>query len=355
MRIVLDDVASTYTHRLDSHRSSWARMVRCAVADMKPEAEVQLLFDGEWDGKYDQWVIVYPMEFTGKGVNMQGGPNPKVLDRLGRLADSIGGSAQIVSLERPLPDYNELVVKPRFKQDVPALSALTKTIPEVSLESVVRAAAAEGGAKPSVVLGDSHAASHYVRHALILRHDALTLYGALERRLEKMLPAWALDPDQCSGIKLVFGNIDVRHHLCRQDDPKAALRSLLDAYHAQVDDLARSSGQELTIVTPLPIEHEARRLPKTGWYKGAPFYGSREQRLDLVRDWWGWAHGAGIERECYYPTWHWPLDWYRMDGEEYAKHRMEKPNSVHLSPRWHLWDYETNEPNARLIDEDWGA
>lgn len=348
-KIVIDDVAGTYTHRLDSHRSSWARMVRCAIADMRPDADVELLFDGSWDGAYDQWVIVYPMEFTGKGVNMQGGPNPKVLDRIMRLGDLDETQAlKVVSLERPLPDYNALVTEPRFGHAIPRLKELSETVTTVQLEQVVRYAAAVADTKPTLVLGDSHAASHYVRHALVLRHDAMTLHGALERRLEQLIPHWALDPEQCAGIKLVWGNIDIRHHLCRQDAPDHALGELLDKYHAQVDDLTRSSGQELTIVTPLPIEHEARRLPKTGWYKGAPFYGSREERLDLVRTWHRWAGG-----DCYYPTWHWPLGWYRMDGEDYAKQRMEKPNSVHLSPRWHLWDYESNEPNARLIDEEW--
>lgn len=346
--IVIDDVASTYTGRPDSHRSSWARMVRCAVADMKPDDQVVLLKDGEMPAAFDQWLITYPMEFKGVSLNLPSGPQPQVLERIMRLTD-VTDVSKLVSLDRPLPDYNELAVKPRFKLDEPRLKDLVGQVRETTLSDIVRFSATAAGAKPTVVLGDSHASSHYQRHTLLVRHDALPLYSALRHRFETLMPAWALDPDQCAGVKLVWGNIDIRHHLMRQDEPIKALQELLDEYHAQVTDLAQSSGQSFTIVTPLPIEHEGRRLPKTGWYKGAPFYGTREERLALVRYWWAWA-----ATQAWHDTWHWPVSWYQMDGEVYAKQRMEKPNSVHLSPRWHLWDYDTNEPNARLIDEEWG-
>ena len=89
-------------------------------------------------------------------------------------------------------------------------------------------------------------------------------------------------------LRLYMGNIDLRHHLCR-------INSDLASAVASAEDLARRYVQEtlriknkygfnyVEIVELLPVEHEARRLPKTGFYKGQPFWGSAEDRM-IVRD-----------------------------------------------------------------------
>ena len=69
-----------------------------------------------------------------------------------------------------------------------------------------------------------------------------------------------------------FGNIDVRHHLCRLNiDPRDMW---IDWFR-----FGDSLPFEVEYSTPWPIEFEGRRLPKTGYYRGEPFCGSREDRV----------------------------------------------------------------------------
>lgn len=50
-------------------------------------------------------------------------------------------------------------------------------------------------------------------------------------------------------------------------------------------------------------------------------------------------------------VWSWPQKWMDEGPEAYAENYMEKPGSVHLSPAWHRWNYESNMPNEALAKE----
>jgi hypothetical protein len=81
-----------------------------------------------------------------------------------------------------------------------------------------------------------------------------------------------------SEIEFYFGNIDIRHHLCRQDYPLVACFELVDRY---VEQLTEFSNKKISVYEPLLIENESRKLPKSGYYKGQPFYGSWSERNDM--------------------------------------------------------------------------
>jgi hypothetical protein len=78
---------------------------------------------------------------------------------------------------------------------------------------------------------------------------------------------------------------------------------------------------------PWPIEFEGRKLPKTGYYKKQPYWGSYLERSQAL---------AGIietmdmisMNKIMYPT-----DWLMMNPEAYAKEKMENMSSVHISPQ----------------------
>ena len=82
-----------------------------------------------------------------------------------------------------------------------------------------------------------------------------------------------------------------------------------------------------------------RSLPKTGFYKGTPFYGSQVER-EKLRQTIQSVLDMRIEN-----VYHWPQEWYEIDPELYSKLYMEKPGSVHLSPEFYEWDLLHNAPN----------
>ena len=113
------------------------------------------------------------------------------------------------------------------------------------------------------------------------------------------------------------------------------------------------------IVELLPVEHESRRLPKTGFYKGQPFWGSAEDRM-IVRD----RFNEELERQQIkyggFQIIEWPSEYQHhteitlpsseVSGvfKEYEDDItfkpgmlrfdvMEKPHSVHVAPSFYLW------------------
>jgi len=83
------------------------------------------------------------------------------------------------------------------------------------------------------------------------------------------------------------------------------------------------------------VEYEERKVPNVGMYKGKPFYGSREERLDLVLRIRDYMDKKGMLTVSY------PEEWYSVEPEKYAKEYMQRGRNVHLSPvhyrRHALW------------------
>jgi hypothetical protein len=114
------------------------------------------------------------------------------------------------------------------------------------------------------------------------------------------------------------------------------------------------------VVELLPAEHESRRLPKTGFYKKKPFYGTWEQRSELVNI-FNHVLQQGTKHYGGYTTIPWPTEYVHhtevtIDGKEVSgifkecKNQdlifkkgmlrfsvMEKPHSVHVAPSYYLW------------------
>ena len=71
-------------------------------------------------------------------------------------------------------------------------------------------------------------------------------------------------------LEVYFGNIDVRHHLCRiSDDIDEKLKDLAKRY---VEAVEAVDIKEVYIYELLPIEDESIKLPKSGYYKNKPFW-----------------------------------------------------------------------------------
>jgi hypothetical protein len=153
-----------------------------------------------------------------------------------------------------------------------------------------------------------------------------TLHGSINRGFETFIP----EGKEYDKIETYFGNIDIRHHLCRFDNPIEEAEKLADRYSAELYRIARAYGASVIPWEPLPIENESRKVPKTGWYKKTPFYGSWQERTDVRQ--------AFIERLKGHTTvYTWTSNLKNTIGELNFD-VMEKPQSVHLSrasyPHW---------------------
>ena len=95
----------------------------------------------------------------------------------------------------------------------------------------------------------------------------------------------------------------------------------------------------IEIVHAIPIENESRKLPKTGYYKDTPFYGSWHERTEVVK-----RFNRAIDAVCLENGWKalsWPDNMLNEKGE-LSFDAMEKPQSVHVSREFYRWDMENN-------------
>ena len=169
-----------------------------------------------------------------------------------------------------------------------------------------------------VTVGDSHVAAWAPWGSMLAKNDGKTLWGevrtdfAITRSVLKECP-------QVKGVTMVFGNIDVRFHICRLG---ADWKMMYDKWKEFGDSLEI----EVEYAVPWPVEFEERQLPKVGQYKGQPFFGSRDERADLVMQIRDYMDKKGMLTVSY------PEGWLSIDPKEYAKTHMQKYKNVHLMP-----------------------
>ena len=90
--------------------------------------------------------------------------------------------------------------------------------------------------------------------------------------------------------------------------------------------------KSVSIYEPLPIENESRKIPKSGWHKGTPFYGNWTQR-NKIRN----VFIESLEEYCEKNDIN-LIRWTNKllnSSKELGFEYMEKPQSVHLSRKYY--------------------
>jgi len=326
--IAIDDVVTTFSDREASHKSAWTYMLASQLKSIGIDATVLTKHDNIHD--YDVWMVALPMEFAGS-YNLFGGANDEPAARIQRLLDYKG---DLYCLNREMPDVGAFAAS-RLKScsdnwkalDIDKLTNICENIETVDLTLD----------SSTFILGDSHSVSVYVPGSNISRNDGKTLFGVMKDGMETYIP------EGTKHLISYFGNIDIRHHLCRQDKPIDATKKLVADYFEHLKGL---NIEKVSVVKLLPIEFEGRRIPKTGWYKDAPFTGTQAERNQLME-----IFNIEVDRlskEYGFKTIEWPTDWYSMNPESFAKIHMEKPGSVHLSREFYQYNFTLNEKNTKL-------
>ena len=332
LKIAIDDIVTTYSGNLASHKAAWANLLKNKLANMGINADVLTKHSNIHE--YDIWLVALPMEFVDKW-NLFSGADDETAARIQRLLDFKGYT---YILDSEMPDVGKFV-ESRLGSCSDGWAALDRD--KLSQKSSNIRSVNSYLNSDIFVLGDSHSVSVYEPGADISRNDGKTLFGALKQGFLSMIP-----PDVTKLITY-FGNIDVRHHLCRQANPKDATIKLVERYIEELKSLQQYGIKDISVVKLLPIEHEGRKIPKTGWYQKAPFYGSQKERSEIQRLFNHYL--SKYSKEAGFNVIEWPESWYEIDPEEFATLYMEKPGSVHLSRKFYQWDFETNQPNKLLI------
>ena len=100
-----------------------------------------------------------------------------------------------------------------------------------------------------------------------------------------------------------------------------------------MDSVERLPIESVSIYEPLPIEDESRKIPKTGYYKNRPFWGTWEERNNIrliFKD-----ELLKIKSRVKIILW---TDYLLNERKQLDFRHMETPQSIHLSrssyPYW---------------------
>jgi hypothetical protein len=172
-----------------------------------------------------------------------------------------------------------------------------------------------------ITVGDSHTSAFSHRTDMVYRNDGKTLHGALKTGLRSLFRG----ESPFGRVTLCLGSIDIRHHILRHSD--FVLENLIREYVAQGYALEMSYNCEVSYAAPVPVEFEGRRIPKSGFYKKEPFFGSQQERSDLTKRFIDELNTQSGNKVIMPPA-----DWYTMNPELYAKTYMEHGSSFHIAP-----------------------
>lgn len=331
MKVMLTSPITPMSPSPYSHRSAQGEIYAEQIRELGHEVTVN------YGGKiqdyrgFDKIYIYHGNDFSG-GLNLFGGLSG-LADPHG-LVELFSTDIEVYSIGIPMPDYATLIedrlkkskdhdkildtIEWKKAKDLQNRAIFLKSIPTNNHQLVV---------------GDSHATSLYRPGVQINSIPFKTLHGALNMGLKPLVEDFRPYHDW-DRISFYFGNIDIRHHLCRESNPEQAATDLAVRYFEQASSKVYQPGQKIYLYEPLPIENESRKLPKTGFYKGTPFFGSWEQR-NRVRAIFVEQLDQMSTREVQLVRW--TEDYLNAQAELDFSH-MEKPRSIHLArasyPYW---------------------
>ena len=190
-----------------------------------------------------------------------------------------------------------------------------------------------------VVIGDSHAISMYRPGWSVNSVPFKTLHGALKSGLASFIED-VRPISEVNSVECYFGNIDIRHHVCRlPGDFRENTRQLALKYLKAVEALPI---KDVSIYELLPIEDESRKLPQTGYYEKKPFWGSWDQRNEARLIFRQILEENTTRAKIIRWT-----DYLLNSKGQLSFDHMEKPRSVHLSRGSYLhWTGEEFQPKV---------
>ena len=336
MRILLTGLGPI-SDKIHSHKAAQAIIYADQLHEAGHDVTINLVNDKIYDySSYDEVYVYHGSDWSGN-LNLFGGIQAYPNTHFVKALAAYKGTVKSILID--FPDYASMF-QDRLKKadmtwdvDFDNLSKMT-TAEVVDPNTINR--------YPNIAFGDSHAISMYRPGWENVSVPFSTLHGSINRGFETFIP----EGGEYDRIETYFGNIDIRHHLCRFDDSINEAKKLARRYIDEVNRISNKYSAEVTVWEPLPIENESRKVPKTGWYKGTPFYGTWQERTDARQAFIDELH-TGVT--VFKWTGHMKNDKGELDFDY-----MEKPQSIHLSrehyPHWQgkNWTEQASEPAATL-------
>jgi hypothetical protein len=254
-------------------------------------------------GNYDLLYICEGVNFVEGSFNVPGGPQPLHTEKMKAISEFKGE----LRYSNSIFDFNKF--NKRLKVE--------GTFPETNTIAFYNTFLAHGLVSRKGVIGDSHALSVWKPEHSLDFTAGRTLHGFLRRESVEQIN------NRFDETTLYFGNIDLRFHLMRQENPQQATADLFNRYVKFARELNKA-----TLVELLPVEHESRKIPGTGLYKKQPFFGTREERMQLREIANEIINNSGLE------VIQWPSEWIDADGTKMLD-ILEMKQSVHLRPKYY--------------------
>ena len=292
---MMGNVGSTF----NSQGGGYGLIATKMVKDFFPEDQIDVNVSPETWQDYDALFVCEGVNFVPGSFNVPGGPQPLHYEKM-KAMGNYKGIVKFINNQFDFEGFNK-----RLKiEDV--------NFPTGNFVDLFNW---YGNKTKKCVIGDSHALSVWRPTYGLNFTPGRTLHGFLKRNTPELMN------EVFDETILYFSNIDIRFHLMRQDNPAAATGDLFRRYV----DFAKQLNN-VTLVEPLPIEHESRKIPGTGLYKKQPFFGTREERI-RIRD-----IACRIINNSGLKTIQWPEEWIDSDGTKMLD-ILESKQSVHLRPK----------------------
>lgn len=300
MKAALVSIMSNVGSTLSSQGGGYGLICTKMVKDLNPQDTIDVNPKPETWGEYDKLYVCEGVNFTDGSFNVPGGPQPIHTQKMEAIS-KFEGQFEFVNKTFDFRKFNQRI--------------------KIDSDNWPIGSAIDYFSKPNpyIVIGDSHSLSVWQPGYALSFNPGKTLFGWL-----KHANAQAINQLRPGGVTLYFGNIDLRFHLGRMADPYKATEELFTKYV----NFARELNNP-TLVQLLPVEHESRKIPGTGLYKGQPFYGSRQLRMEL-RD---IANDIIAQSGLNFISW--SKDWVDSDGTAMLE-ILESKQSVHIKPKYYM-------------------
>ena len=297
---IMGNVGSTFNTQGGGYGLICTKMVK----DHNPQDTIDVNPDPATWGEYEKLYICEGVNFVDGSFNVPGGPQPIHTQKMEAIS-KFEGLFEFVNKTFDFRKFNQRI---KVDSDNWPIGGAVHYFSKSS---------------PNIVIGDSHSLSQWRPGYALSFNQGKTLFGWM-----KHANARALNEIRPGNVVLYFGNIDLRFHLGRMEDPHKATEELFTKYVNFAKEL-----NDPTLVQLLPVEHESRKIPGTGLYKGKPFYGSRQLRTELRHI----ANHIISQSGLNYVSW--PEEWEDADGTTMLD-ILESKQSVHIKPKYypHLQD-----------------
>lgn len=260
------------SNRMSSHRGAQGAI----YADMIKQTgvDISINFSGKIEdhNQYDEMYVYHGNDWSG-GMNIFGGV--KGFPYVANTRNFSKFKGKVYSLAIEFPPYHEMIQE-RIDKAKEKGNEIQPEWLEVDIDNLKRMyETAEVINHPiktnKLVIGDSHSICMYRPEWTINSVPFKTLNSALCDGLETYIKDFSPDHLEC-----YFGNIDIRHHLCRIEGDY--LQNTIDLAERYIIAVEALPIENVSLYELLPIEDISRKLPKSGYYKNQPFWGTWEQR-----------------------------------------------------------------------------